>query len=157
MNLSPRPPGLPAPAPQRGAALIIGLILLLVLTVLAVSGVVTSTLELRQAGNQQQQEKAFQAADTAVERAMNVTVSTSTPTVVAREPVDAASDPDGPELEFTLHYAGASPALGGGSSLTSSLQAYHFEIDATGFAPGGAVSDHQQGFYIIGPGGTGGF
>src|SRR5690606_2858774 len=36
---------------QRGAALVVGLILLMVLTVLAISGMNTSTLELQMAGN----------------------------------------------------------------------------------------------------------
>ena len=143
---------------ERGAALVIGLILLLVLTILAVSGVVTSTVELREVGDQQEQESAFQAADSAIERAMSGTaLSTSADTVVARQPVDAVNDPDGPELEFTVRYRGESPIIGGGSSLTSGLQAYHFEAEASGFAPGGAVSEHEQGFYIVGPGGGGGF
>ena len=38
---------------QRGAALVIGMILLLVLTVLGISGLVTATLELQMAGNAQ--------------------------------------------------------------------------------------------------------
>lgn len=146
------------PRHERGAALVIGLILLLVLTILAVSGVVTSTLELRQVGNQQQQESAFQAADTAIERAMSSAVlSTSAATVVARQPVDPVNDPNGPEFEFNVHYTGEAPLLGGGSSLTSGLRAYHFEVAASGYGPAGAVSDHQQGFYIVGPGGGGGF
>lgn len=141
---------------QRGAALVVGLILLLVLTVLAVSGVVTSTLELRQVGNQQLQEAAFQAADTAIERAMSGTpLSTSAPVVVGPVPVDPVNDPDGPQLGFTLRYTGESPVLGGGSSLTTGLRAYHFEIDATGTAAGGAISDHQQGFFVVGPGAGG--
>ena len=48
---------------QQGAALVVGLILLLVLTILAVSGVFTSTMELRMVRNTQSQERAFQAAE----------------------------------------------------------------------------------------------
>ncbi|HET8692290.1 MAG TPA: PilX N-terminal domain-containing pilus assembly protein, partial [Steroidobacteraceae bacterium] len=56
-----------APRRQQGAALVIGLVLLLVLTILAVSGVFTSTMELRMVGNTQNQERAFQAAEVAIE------------------------------------------------------------------------------------------
>jgi type IV pilus assembly protein PilX len=53
---------------QRGAALVIGLILLLVLTLLAVAGMNTSSMELVMAGNEQFRQKAFRAAETGVER-----------------------------------------------------------------------------------------
>ena len=44
---------------QSGAALVVGLLLLLVLTILAISGMTTATLELQMAGNEQYQERAF--------------------------------------------------------------------------------------------------
>ena len=71
---------------QQGTALVIGLLLLLVLTILAISGMTTASLEMLMAGNEQYQERAFQAADSAVERAIvagvyntNVTVGTYDP------------------------------------------------------------------------------
>ena len=65
---------------QQGAALVIGLILLLVLTILAVSGVFTSTMELRMVRNNQSQERSFQAAEVAIEDALaNPVLSTSVP------------------------------------------------------------------------------
>ena len=44
---------------QRGATLIVGLILLMVLTVLGVSGMNTSRMEVRMAGNTQFRQDAF--------------------------------------------------------------------------------------------------
>lgn len=58
--------GMPAPARQRGAVLIFALIVLLVMTVLAVSGVGNSTLEQRMAGNYTQSVSSFQAAEQAL-------------------------------------------------------------------------------------------
>lgn len=141
-------------ARQQGAALVIGLILLLVLTILAVSGVVTSTLELRMVGNQQQQERAFQAAEVAVEEALaNPVLSTTTEEIQAPT---AVPDAPGDEFEFRLQFAGESPIGSGltGYSIGSGFTAYHFAVDATGTSTGGAVSRHVQGFYIIGPGGS---
>lgn len=55
---------------QSGAALVVGLLLLLVLTLLAVSGMNSAGLELTMAGNTQIQEKAFQMAEQGIQIAV---------------------------------------------------------------------------------------
>jgi type IV pilus assembly protein PilX len=87
-----------AVARQDGAALVVGLILLLVLTLLAITGMSVATLELRMAGNEQYQERAFQAAEAGLERAIsqgvyntNVRIGTYNDTVNGPVPV---RDPD---------------------------------------------------------------
>jgi hypothetical protein len=55
---------------QRGAALIVGLILLMVLTVLGVSGMNTATLELTMTSNAQFHQDAFQSAETGIDIAI---------------------------------------------------------------------------------------
>jgi type IV pilus assembly protein PilX len=152
-----RQPALPFPARhQSGAALIIGLLLLLVLTVLAISGMSTSTLELQMAGNQQYSERAFQAADTAIETAVSCGLyNTNIPTEAAACP--AASVDPSDSYDFILYFepdGGATAVPGGGYSLGSGFQAYHFIVDATGTSGRGATARHSQSFYIIGPGGT---
>lgn len=137
---------------QQGAALVIGLILLLVLTILAVSGVMSSTLELRMVGNQQQQERAFQAAEFAIEEALdNATLSTTGTQTQARTEVPDATD----EYEYELGFVAESsmPTVPTGFSLGAGFQAYHFMITATGYSAAGAESTHTQGFYVVGPGG----
>jgi hypothetical protein len=69
----PRLPGHTGPrcrGRQRGAALIIGLLLLLVLTLLAISGMRSASEELIMAGNEQYRQNAFQAAEAGVEQAI---------------------------------------------------------------------------------------
>ncbi len=56
---------------QQGAALVVGLMLLVVITVLAVSGMNTATTELAMARNDLTAENAFQAAETGLENALN--------------------------------------------------------------------------------------
>lgn len=56
-------PGLVARAKQRGAVMIVALMLLLVMTVLAVSGVGNSVLEQKMSGNYYHSATAFQAAE----------------------------------------------------------------------------------------------
>jgi len=55
---------------QRGATLLISLILLLVLTILALAAGRSATLQQRMAGNQQQQNSAFQAAENGIQAAI---------------------------------------------------------------------------------------
>jgi type IV pilus assembly protein PilX len=137
---------------QQGAALVIGLILLVVLTILAVSGVFTSTMELRMVRNTQSQERAFQAAEVAIEDALaNPVLSTSAPfnqadTAVPNSPGDLYS--------YGLQFVGQTPLGTGttGYSIGSAFQSYHFQADATGTGPDNAVANHTQSFYVIGPG-----
>ena len=55
---------------QTGATLIVGLVLLLVLTVVGVSGMNTATMELTMAANTQFQQDAFQLAEDAIDIAI---------------------------------------------------------------------------------------
>src|SRR5688572_28202445 len=55
---------------QLGAALVVGLLLLLVITLLAISGMNAVSLELIMAGNEQYRQNAFQAAETGIERSL---------------------------------------------------------------------------------------
>lgn len=58
------------PRQQRGAALIVGLVLLMVLTVLGISGMTTARLEVAMADNMQRGQYAFQSAQSAVNAQM---------------------------------------------------------------------------------------
>jgi type IV pilus assembly protein PilX len=137
---------------QQGAALVIGLILLVVLTILAVSGVFTSTMELRMVRNTQSQEHAFQAAEVGIEDALaNPVLSTSA--AYSQPKIDVPNSP-GDQYSYTLEFVGETPLGTGmtGYSIGSVFQSYHFEVDSTGNGPDGAISDHTQSFYVIGPG-----
>ena len=126
------------------------LILLLVITILAVSGVVTSTLQLRMVSNQQQQENSFQAADSAIEIALaSEPYSTTVPQSAS------GTLPNGDEYDYELRFVGDSslPTVPTGYSLGAGFQAYHFVVDGTATSTGGATSEHTQGFYVVGPGG----
>ncbi len=137
---------------QQGAALVVGLILLVVLTILAVSGVFTANMELRMVRNTQSQERAFQAAEVAIEDALaNPVLSTS----AAFNQGDTAvpnSDPD--MYSYQLQFVGQTPLGTGttGYSIGTAFQAYHFQIEATGNGPDNALAEHTQSFYVVGPG-----
>lgn len=142
-------------ARQRGAALVIGLILLLVLTLLAVSGMSTSTLELQMTGNQQFSQNAFQAAETGIDRALGSgNYTTVAPTVVGNTSLSGSTDVFNSTTTFNSDN-GVTPVPAGGFSLgvSTGFQAYHFDITSTGAAGRGATSTNTQSFYIVGPGG----
>ena len=138
---------------QRGAALVVGLILLLILTVLAVSGMNTSTLELTMAGNVQYHQNAFQAAETGIDIAIESRrFNTAAPNVL---PVTALNPVDSTQAVTTFQTTTPVPdrafSMGEGAD---SIAAYHFDIVAVGTSARNAVSTHNQGFYVIGPGGS---
>ncbi len=140
---------------QRGAALVVGMILLIVLTILAISGVFTSNMELRMVRNTQSQERAFQAAEVAVEDALaNPVLSTSAPfnQPTINVPNSPYAAPD--TYSYQLQFVGQTPLGTGmtGFSIGTGFQSYHFQVDATGNGPDNALAQHTQSFYVVGPG-----
>lgn len=142
----------PATGRQQGAALVVGLILLLVLTILAVSGVFTSTMELRMVRNTQSQERAFQAAEVSVEDALaNPVLSTS---AAFTQATVAVPNGYGDTYSYQLQFVGQTPLGTGmtGFSIGTAFQSYHFQVDSTGNGPDNALAQHTQSFYVVGPG-----
>lgn len=137
---------------QQGAALVVGLILLVVLTILAVSGVFTSNMELRMVRNTQSQERAFQAAEVAIEDALANPVLSTSVGFIQGDTAVPNSDPD--LYSYQLQFVGQTPLGTGmtGYSIGSAFQSYHFQVQATGTGPDNAVADHTQSFYVVGPG-----
>ncbi len=137
---------------QQGAALVVGLILLVVLTILAVSGVFTSNMELRMVRNTQSQERAFQAAEVAVEDALANPVLSTSAGFIQGDTAVPNSAPD--TYSYQLQFVGQSPLGTGmtGYSIGTAFQSYHFQVDATGNGPDNALAEHTQSFYVVGPG-----
>lgn len=142
---------------QQGAALVVGLILLVVITVLAISGMNTATTELAMARNDQNYENAFQAAETGLEAALGMptfnpaVAVTNTIIINSHDQVVAQIQPeDPPTIVPDKAYS-----LGAGSTVVAN----HFVATATAEsrrAPGSttdrdSTAVHSQAFYIVGP------
>ena len=153
---------------QRGAVLITGLILLMVLTVLGISGMNTATLELVMAGNTQYHQQAFQAAESGIDMSIaQRNYNTLTPAIVPVTPLGDTITTGGmggmggtttaaSYTEAVSTFMENTPVPNDAFSMgvsTGSVQAYHFDVVAVGRGPGNAVSTHNQSFYIVGPGG----
>lgn len=144
------------PGKQDGAALVVGLILMVIITVLAISGMNTATTELAMARNDQNSENAFQAAETGLEAALaqgrfdTLTNVNITQNVNANDSVTAVIN-----FEDTTLVPDRAFSMGVGSGIA----AYHFNAVATAKSerdPGtttdrDATAVHSQAFYVVGP------
>lgn len=80
---------------QRGFTLIIGLMMLIVITILALSAVRTGMTNSRITGNMQFRDEATYAAQAAIERTLGATTFVSNPAAVAAAPVSVDINGDG--------------------------------------------------------------
>lgn len=139
-------------ATQRGAALVVGLLLLLVLTLLAISGVNTASMELTMAGNMQYQQNAFQSAETGIAQALDTGAFNpgDVPQVQADVPM-AGSAVDFYSTTVTPQLGGAPQAAIWGNSWDS-FSTYHFEIQSLGTSTvRNARAANFQGVAVIAP------
>ncbi|HEX7029989.1 MAG TPA: PilX N-terminal domain-containing pilus assembly protein [Gammaproteobacteria bacterium] len=136
---------------QKGAALIVGLILLLVLTVLGVASMKAARFQLLMSGNEQFYIQAMNAAESAIEMqiAQGSFLTTHGP---GSNPVNANTP--GVTGVSTIEFLNAGAAPDGGYS--DDVLTYRFLVSGTGQAPAGddarAKVDLRQGIYILAPG-----
>ncbi len=141
-------------ARQRGAVLLVGLILMVVLLVLGVTSMSVQSSGLAMAGNAQFQRTAFQAAETGIDIAINQRNFTTLAPV--NLPLTALGDGTY-DTTATTTFLEATPVPDAAFSMgedEGTLQAYHFQVVSTGTGPDNAVSVHNQNFYVVGPGGN---
>ena len=141
---------------QQGAALVVGLILLVVITVLAISGMNTATTSLAMARNDMNYENAFQAAETGLENALAQGLFD---TLVGSTVTQDINTYDSVSAEIAYEDSSIVPdkafSLGSGSGVA----AYHFLATSTATSlrdPGGTTDRdssaiHTQAFYVVGP------
>lgn len=126
--------------------------MLLVLTVLGISGMNTTVVERRMANNTQVSQNAYQAAQTGIDRAISVNAfNTGIAVVVPNAEIVAGS---GNFVASTTTFMEST--LAPGSSIgDGGFLAYHFSIQSTGTSANFATSVQQQEFYVEGPGDLG--
>ena len=133
---------------QQGAALVVGMVLLVILTLLAISGMNTATTELFMAGNEKFQENAFQAAETGIER--TIATGTFNPAVLPPATPPTIDLGDGNTYTAITLPRGSSPPPPGYSIGTFSAE--HFEIQSTGTSQRNATTTNTQGLFLVVPG-----
>src|SRR5882672_3732872 len=92
---------------QQGAALIVGLLLLVVLSLLAVAGMNSASLEFIMAGNEQYKQNAFQAAETGIQNAINTatyTTNASPGTTITTQLANPVAGTNGDTYDLNIVY-----------------------------------------------------
>jgi len=137
---------------QRGAALIVGLMLLVIVTLLAVTAMGTANTELVMSGNEQFRERAFQAAEAGLEMAIRKSRTTDADVpMTCNEYLDTASTAMGSQAQdaYTsrLSFIGSNPLVEG----TSKGKGVTFGVRSTGSSVRNATSIHDAGIWTLGP------
>lgn len=131
-------------APQRGATLVVGLVLLLVLTVIGVSGMNTATMEINMAANTQFQNDAFQMT----EDGADTVLATRDYATDAPRTLDWIGGTEYDRRAVTTYRMNTDVPDAAYSS--GEVEAFHFDIRSVGRGPRNAQSEHVQSFYVIG-------
>jgi type IV pilus assembly protein PilX len=127
---------------QTGATLIVGLVLMLVLTVVGISGMNTATMEIAMAANTQFQQDAFQLGEDGID----IAIGTRAYSTDAPRTVNWLGNADFDRRAVTT-YRMNTAAFG---SSAGELEAFHFDITSVGRGPRNALSTHTQSFYVVG-------
>ena len=148
----------PIRAGQSGAALIVGLVLLMVLTILAISSMRSASLELLMAGNTQLRANAFQLAESGIQ-ALLAQIESGAIRLQAVPGWEQALGPTPMALgslqgqyDARVRYMGSGPPWDGSSA--DLFEFLHFQVQADGMTTtGGVVTErsgkarHMQGIY----------
>lgn len=129
-------------ARESGAALVIALLLLAIVTLLAITGMRTAIGELWMAGSEQFHRAALEAASAGIE------------TAIARlraelPPGDFDGESLGAPYTVTVRHAGAETSMPGSSA--EKFVGDHFEIESTGASSRGALEVQRQGVLVVSP------
>ncbi len=126
---------------QRGAVLVVSLVLLLMMTILAITAASTSSLQSRMAGNAQDMNLAFQAAESGLARWVQK-FETSPALVIEGDLGGASIDSPG-----VLTQASCLNVEGSGSLGTTGFIFTCYHVTSTGRAlASDAVATHQMGY-----------
>ena len=141
---------------QQGAALVVGLMLLVVITVLAISGMNTATTELAMARNDQAYEDAFQAAETGIATALSQGQFVTTGSTSLAQTISSHQN-----IATTIQFEDSTlvPDKAFSLGVGSGISAYHFiatsqaefRRDPGNVTDRDSTATHTQAFYVVGP------
>ena len=132
---------------QSGAALVIALILLVALSLMAISSMNTASLDLIMAGNEQYRGRAFAAAEAGIERAMKAGTFNSGADS-SQSSTSTGSGSDSYSYTITRPNSGAlePPPLGNSEGTFGTV---YFRITSTGTSERGTTAQSRQELYEI--------
>lgn len=144
---------------QRGAALLIGLILLAVITLLAVVGMNISNIELAGATGEQLRMRAFNAAETGLETRLQTLrtdnkISKTKADPEIRDVTGVEGSSKSPVTNKPIDtYTTSTAFVGEGAMLSrysaATFHGFYFEVVSTGASARNAGAVHTAGSYIV--------
>ena len=142
---------------QSGAALVISLVLLVVVSILAISSINSATVGLAMARNDMNYENAFQAAETGLEQALAQRPFNTLADVNMSYDADTGNE----QVNTVIGYENSTLVPDRAFSVGSGVSACHFLATATADSKregvGGAETNrdasavHSQAFYVVCP------
>ena len=148
---------------QHGAALITALVMLTVVTMLALTSLGTNRLEEKMASNSQEINRAFQTAETGLQRALddddtfnivndvddNGTPYDPTDDIYDFSEIDIPVGPYAAETDFSAYFRQETiPKRGSGWDTSTAF--YHFDVISNGATQTGASTILHAGAYQVG-------
>ena len=130
-------------ASERGAALVIALLLVTILTLVAITGMRVSIAEMWMAGSEHFHHKAAEAASAGIEAAIAQLQATGAGAAEAAIEGESGGAP----YTASVRHAGTESALPGSSA--EKFVGEHFEIESTGASSRGALEVQVQGVLIV--------
>lgn len=138
---------------QRGAALVVGLIMLSIITLLAITAMSTASTELIMAGNEQFRQRSFQASDAGLEQAARDLAKVKQDSVPVKvNNVQIGSQPDD-TFSISSVYIGADGDIAGFSG--GQFAGLQYRVDSTGNSLHNAKEVHTMGAYVLANGSNG--
>jgi hypothetical protein len=147
---------------QRGAALVVSLVLLVIMTMLAISTMRTATLELVMAGNARERARALELSQTGITVAIALINENKLPLVAAegwtkRGAVTGSDGQTGGNYRVDLRYLyrgkPPAPTEPEAAGAVEAAEAFYFEVESTGESGARkARSIQTQGLWAAAPG-----
>lgn len=135
---------------QRGAALITALVFLVILTVIGITALTTTGFEQRMAVNAQQGNRAFAAAETGLQRAINEAGSFDVFSATDRSFSLGDNGMAGNAVVETSFVGWAIPKRSASAYSNRKYRSANFDQQSTGTADGGArIVVHQGAMQIV--------
>jgi type IV pilus assembly protein PilX len=142
------------PREQNGAALVIGLLLLTVITLLAITGMNSASTELVMAGNEQYRTSAFEASEAGIEQALSTLQLVPLDGTPRNVPATLLPGSTTDRYATTTTHMGVVNIVSGASM--NKFIAHYFEINSVGTSARNAQSVHAQGAYYLSAAPSGG-
>lgn len=141
---------------ERGTALIMSLVILLILTILGVTAMSTSSLQEKMAGNLQDMVRAIEAAESGASQALATTPLVPYSAAITLAPMYYGTIGQQGTANVTVSFMDESPPGASNApgifSKTGGFKYAHFDLASNGTAAAGAQGIVHQGVRVLVPG-----